>query len=397
MLIGIIILFFGTSFTTSTIGKIDDNLINIEQSHFISNDNFFDLRVRLLMMLGSMPSFTTCIIKNNSIAWSKAYGFSDIKYREKASRDTIYMTGSITKPFIATALLQLYEQGLFDLDDDVNEYLPFTLRNPNYPTCNITFRMLLSHHSSINDHSLLNWWEYNIYFKSFPVPKDPYPWLEDVLVPDGKFYNPIVWNNYPPGGYGNYSNVGFILLGYLLERLTNQTFEQYCQDNILTPLQMLNTSFHPDSLDEDQLAIPYVRILRLYIPLRHYDYNYVTAAGGVRSTLEDLSIFLLAHMNDGEYNGVRILDEETIELMHTIQYPNSRYGLGWIVNSMDDGSTREGHTGGAPGGTALMMMSSSENFGVIFFINYYRDFYHPLEAFAWSNLKQMVFQKASEL
>jgi CubicO group peptidase (beta-lactamase class C family) len=397
MLIGIIILFFGTSFTTSTIGKVDNTIINIEQTRFSPKDNIFDLKVQLLMMLGSMPSFTTCIIKNNSIAWSKAYGFSDIKSREKASSDTIYMTGSITKPFIATALLQLYEQGLFDIDDDVNDYLPFPLRNPKYPDINITFRMLLSHHSSINDHSLLRWWELNIYFKSFPVPEDPYPWLKDVLVPGGKYYSQKVWYNYPPGQEGNYSNVGFVLLGYLIEQLTNQSFEQYCQENILTPLQMQNTSFHPDTLDKDQLATPYVRILRFYIPLRHYDYNYVTAAGGIRSTLEDLSRFLLTHMNNGEYNGVRILEEETIELMHTIQYTNSRYGLGWIVNLDDDGRTREGHTGGAPGGAALMIISSSENFGVIFFINYYRDSYHPLEAFAWSNLKQMLFQKASKL
>ena len=389
--------FIGTSFTASTMGVIENKSTIIEQTRSLPKDNIFDLRIRLLMMLGSMPSFTTCIIKNSSIAWSKAYGFSDILRRERASKDTIYMTGSITKPFIATALLQLYEQGLFDLDDNVNDYLPFPLRNPKYPDCNITFRMLLAHHSSISDHTLLSWWKLNIYYKSFPVPEDPYPWLEDVLVPGGRFYNSKVWNNYPPGEDANYSNVGFILLGYLLEQLTNQSFEQYCQDNILTPLKMLNTSFHPDTLDKDRLATPFVRISRFYIPLRHYDYNYVTAAGGIRSTLEDLSHFLIAHLNGGEYNGVRILEEETIELMHTIQYPNSRFGLGWIVNSDDDGRTLEGHTGGAPGGAAMMMMSSSENFGVIFFINYYRDFYHPLEAFAWSNLKQMLFQKANEL
>jgi CubicO group peptidase (beta-lactamase class C family) len=349
------------------------------------------------MLLGYMPSLSTCIIKNNSIAWSKAYGFSNLQSQNEASIDTIYMTGSITKPFISIALLQLYEQGLFDLDDDINDYLDFNIRNPNYPEIPITFRMLLSHHSSINDHSLLRWWQLNIHFKSFPVPEEPYPWLKHVLVPDGKYYNPIVWYDYPPGENGNYSNVGFVLLGYLIEQLTNQTFEQYCQDNILTPLKMHNTSFHPDTLDKDRLATPYVRILRLYIPLRHYDYNYVTAAGGVRSTLEDLSIFLLTHMNGGEYNGVRILEEETIELMHTIQYPNSRYGLGWIINPKDDGRTLEGHTGGAPGGTAFMMMSNSESIGVIFFINYYREFYHPLEGFAWSKLKQILFEKANDI
>jgi len=374
-----------------------NNLIEVEQQNPSLEDSVFDMKIRMLMMLGSMPSLTACAIKNTSIVWSKAYGFSDIWRREKATEDTIYMTGSITKTIIATALLQLYEQGLFDLDDDVNEYLPFTLRNPKFPDINITFMMLFAHQSSLSDHTLLNWWKFNIYLKPFPAPKDSYPWLEEVLVPGGRYYNQKVWSNYPPGEEANYSNVGFILLGYLLEKLTNQSFEKYCQDNILTPLNMMNTSFHPDNLVKDRLAIPYVRLTKLYIPLRHYDFNYVTAAGGVRSTLEDLSYFLIAHMNGGEYNGVRILEEETVELMHTIQYPNSRFGLGWIIQSNGQDDTHEGHTGGAPGGAAMMMMSASENTGIIFFINYYRDIYHPLEVFAWSCLKQILFENASEI
>ena len=87
-------------------------------------------------------------------------------------------------------------------------------------------------------------------------------------------------------------------------------------------------------------------------------------------------------------HSVRIIDKDA--------YPG-RFGLGWIINPKDDGRTLEGHTGGAPGGTAFMMMSTTENIGVIFFINYYREFYHPLEGFAWSKLKQMLFEKASDL
>ena len=100
------------------------------------------------MSFTHIPSLSACIIKNDTIVWSKAFGWSDIYNLKKAKSDTIYRVASITKTFTATALMQLYEQGLFDLDDNVSEYLPFDLKNPKYPECNITFRMLLAHQSS---------------------------------------------------------------------------------------------------------------------------------------------------------------------------------------------------------------------------------------------------------
>jgi len=92
--------------------------------------------------------------------------------------------------------MQLYEKGLFDLDEDVNNYLPFSLRNPHYPDSPITFRMLLSHRSSLAGDN--KFWICLSYVPGDPdIPDYPYPWLKDYLTPNGSAYSPIVWSNSP--------------------------------------------------------------------------------------------------------------------------------------------------------------------------------------------------------
>ena len=401
----IVLLFIGTTFTTVMGVVISENKTKLLVKHAAPiDDSIFDLKIKLLMKLNHMPSLSACIIKNNSVVWSKGYGFYDIIHRKKASDDTIYMTGSISKTFTATALMQLYEQGLFDLEDDVNDYLPFTLRNPKYPDTPITFRMLLAHQSSLFEYRISMRGALRILFKSLPVPEDPYPWVKELLVPEGNIYSPELWLDYPPGAEANYSNVGFIILGHLVELISNQSIEQYCYEQIFKPLSMTNTSFRYADMDKDRLAIPYVRMAGLYVPLPHYNLRLATSIGGLRTTVQDLSHFLIAHMNGGTYNDARILKEETVELMHTLQYPNSdfhsiRFGLGWIIWPDENGETYEGHIGGVLGGHALMKIrvSDNNNTGVIFFFNQCNGFYTRVERRISHIIEKMLFQKADEL
>jgi len=104
-------LFIGTTFIPATGRLLSENKpLSLEKQIGSNDDLFFDLKIKLLMKLGHMPSLSACIIKDNSVAWSKGYGFYDIRHKKKASDDTIYMTGSISKSVTATALMQLYEQ-----------------------------------------------------------------------------------------------------------------------------------------------------------------------------------------------------------------------------------------------------------------------------------------------
>jgi CubicO group peptidase (beta-lactamase class C family) len=100
-----------------------------------------------------VAGLAACIVKSGRVVWNGNYGFADIARNKPVTDSTIFMLASISKTVTATALMQLYEAGRFQLDDSVNGHLPFAVRNPNFPSVPITFRMLLTHRSSIQDRS----------------------------------------------------------------------------------------------------------------------------------------------------------------------------------------------------------------------------------------------------
>ncbi|MFX1512074.1 MAG: serine hydrolase domain-containing protein [Promethearchaeota archaeon] len=323
----------------------------LTKSYGLTSDQSLDEDIIQLMQTGYIPSVAASIIKNDSIMWVKSFG-------EQSSIDTIFMIASITKTFTATAILQLYEQGFFNLDDDVNNYLPFSLRNPNHPNIPITFRMLLSHTASING-SQDDYWgvTFQDLYRKLGLLNDTetfpsYPtWLEEYFAPNGSLYTSNVWKIEAPGSssHATYANPGFDLLGYLIELISNKTLDQYFLDNIFAPLNMNSTGFNLSGFEQEKLAIPHywndtdgnIAVYPLYNCLAF-------GAGALRTTITDLSHFLIAQMQGGYYNGIRILKEETVELMHDCTHSNlgNGYGFGW---SLDINPQWQGHNGGGPG------------------------------------------------
>jgi CubicO group peptidase (beta-lactamase class C family) len=168
----------------------------------------------------------------------------------------------------------------------------------------------------------------------------------------------------------NYANLGFGLLGLLVERLSGENFASYCHDHIFLPLEMYNTSFTLEGLNATQLARPYDYYQGAYIPYMHYtllDYP----AGGLRTTVIDLSHFLIAQMNQGRYKDVQLLTPETVEMMHTAQYQNHtgytfNYGFGFQIWA-DASGNQIGHTGGLYGVSTIMAYREGQDIGIIMF------------------------------
>lgn len=183
-------------------------------SSFSSKEEDFDDDISTLLKNAKIPSMSTCIIQNESLVWCNGYGKYNKLLDLTPSEDTVYMAASVSKSFTATAIMQLYEDGLFELEEDVNNYLPFVLRNPNYPDVPITFKMLLSHQSSLSNNSYLILFGivYLFFQKYFP-----YPALEWHLVPGGRMYHADVWTDNRPEDIFNYSNTGYLILEYLVE------------------------------------------------------------------------------------------------------------------------------------------------------------------------------------
>jgi CubicO group peptidase (beta-lactamase class C family) len=364
-----------------------------------NNDASFDRFITILLKIGHYPSMSACIVKNTTVVWMKGYGLYDIEQQKPATKYTIYTVASITKTITSTALMQLYEQKLFNLDDDINIYLPFSIRNPHFPNVPITIRMILSHSSSLNPDPLsYHWFNFS---QAPPISWYPNPWLEEYLLPSGAFYSPDIWDTtHQPGEYMQYANINYDLIAYLVQLFSKQPFHEYCNDHIFTPLAMTHTSFRLPDLPIDNIAIPYLYQNTTYKKLPYYQLLHYPI-GGLMTTVDDLSHFLIAHMNDGIYNGIRILQNETVTLMHTIQPPgntylNFHYGLGWmIVESPIRKNVYIGHSGDIPGLHTRMFINLLENTGIICFFNSDRS--TSIEKFTSLLIQQLLFTKAEQL
>jgi len=358
----ILLLLICTSFSVSS--KIqDENKIKISVNN---SENLFDRYVELLMKIGHKPSFVVCTIKGDEITFAKAYGYYDLENNKPTTLDTIFPIASVSKTVAATALMQLYERGYLDLDDDVSGYLPFDLKNPNFPDVNITFRMLLSHQSSITD----KYDACHISPGDPEIPSRPYaPYLKDLLLPNGSLYVSGIWSDEnAPGEAYCYSNIGWGLVEYLVEIISNQPFNEYCKDNIFIPLEMYNSSYDLKDINMSRLAPYYLYSKGNYYRLMHMGW---VPCCNMRSTIMDLSHFLIAHMNGGVWNGVRILNESNIELMHSPQFSNYElYGLGFQFTDYKFQKNMIGHNGYP---STRMFFRPEDQTGVIIFDNSFGD------------------------
>ena len=155
-----------------------------------------------------IPGISISIVKDQNIVWEKHFGYSNINQNIPVDENTLFMLASISKTITATALMQLFEDGLFSLNDDINNYLPFNVNHPDYFSTPVTFKMLLTHTSGIKD----NWGVMPYYDGDSDLELGYY--LEQYLNPGGEFYNSN--SNFidaMPGTYYDYSNIGAALIG----------------------------------------------------------------------------------------------------------------------------------------------------------------------------------------
>lgn len=285
-----------------------------------------------------------CLFRDDKIIWQNAYGYSDLEAKKELKTDDIFQLASLSKTITATAIMQLYEKGLFKLDDDVNGYLPFKVRNPNFPDKPITFRMLLTHTSGFDDLlpagnkiNLGAWGD-------SPIPFDEY--VEGLFTPGGKYYSKDYFSKTEPGTKYEYSNIAFSLIGYLVEKLAKMDFSEYCKENIFKPMEMNNTGWHLKDVDTSRVVFGYgfpkkdsITGKEAYEKVNHFG-TPGYPEGMLRSTMQDLTHFLSAYIHDGRYKDYQMLKPETVKLMLTPQgiknipsrsFPIVDIGLTWLI------------------------------------------------------------------
>jgi CubicO group peptidase (beta-lactamase class C family) len=239
------------------------------------------------------------------------------------NENTMFRVASISKSFTAAGLMLLYDQGLFELEDDISEALNYVVRNPDFPDIPITYRMLLSHQSSLQDGSGYS------PFLSATYQSDPIPDMQEVLLEEGAYFTPNMWRTEEPGTYFAYSNINYGLIGTLIEALSGQRFDEFMRINLLEPLN-IQGGYNPSALsDIENLAvlyrdnIPQADNFNGQNPQSNVPDDYVPGTngslfapqGGLRCTLEDLLDFATMLYNQGNFEGTQILSSETVEEM----------------------------------------------------------------------------------
>ncbi|MHA1995076.1 MAG: serine hydrolase domain-containing protein [Candidatus Hodarchaeales archaeon] len=323
----------------------------------------------------NIPTLHAGITRDTELVWTKGFG-------NQTALDTVFPIASIHKTFVGTAILQMFNRGLIDLDAGVSDYLPFEVKHHYNPEEAITIRMLLTHTSGLA--SELNYefyWDTEGYFRSGYPPilnLSLGEYLNESFTPGGSNYDPSMWV-YEPNERYSYSNPGFKLLHYLVEYVTGLAFEEYLQENIFEPCEMINSGINTSHFG-DMNAIPYTRRLGINNEQPLY------SSRMVRTTVTDLAHFLIAHLNEGSYGNQEILSPSTVTLMqkvrvrysnymnpilqdvNTYNFYQHSYGLGW--SHFQDGFG--GHGGSTPGFLSMMAGrkdSIGNSVGIILFMN----------------------------
>ncbi|MFT5679493.1 MAG: CubicO group peptidase (beta-lactamase class C family) [Myxococcota bacterium] len=303
------------------------------------------------MSASNVPGLSACIIKDGETAWCSGYGYANLKTDLPATPTTPFMLASVSKTFAGVALMHLIETGALGLDDPINEHLGFEVIHPDERNTEITARMLLSHTSGIAD----NWDVIDQMVVDGDSSVSLGDFMEGYLTSGGQWYDS--YDNFLPEGVkgvSEYSNIGASLAAYLVEAVSGQPFDDYCDQNIFVPLQMEQTGWHLADFDESTVAVPYEWYSNDWHGLAHYGYpDYPD--GSLRTGAEQLSRFLAMFANGGALGETRILSSDTVAEMQQAHYPNldDTQGLIWYDWSLD-GRTVTGHNGGDYGASTEM-------------------------------------------
>jgi CubicO group peptidase (beta-lactamase class C family) len=312
-----------------------------------SSDQFASLRAamhRLVDTMGS-PSVAVAVAKDGRIVWEDAIGWANRERRIPATANTIYPLASISKPITATGLMVLVERGQVDLDRPINTYLATTkITGLGGDASESTVRRVLSHTAGLPLHS-------QFFYSDRGYSPPP---VEETI----RRYGNVV---FPPGEVVEYSNLGYGIIGYVIERVSGQSYADFMRHEVFQPLGMTHTSidlppdltrFIADRYDYNDHALPF------------FTFDHV-GASSIYSSAHDLIRFAMFHLKNHLADQRPILRDATLDDMHQPVPPSSN-GLGFGVF---DGGTRLAHTGGMPGATAVMVLFPASNIAVVVLAN----------------------------
>jgi CubicO group peptidase (beta-lactamase class C family) len=292
-------------------------------------------------------TFTGAVLvaRNNEILLSQGYGWADRDKQIPNTPQTKYRLGSITKEFTATAILMLQAQDKLKVQDPICRYIP---ECP--PACqDITIHHLLTHTSGIPD--LTEFPDFDTFKATPSAPLQTIARFRDIPL------------DFKPGERGSYSNSGYVVLGYIIERASGQSYETFLRQNIFEPVQMENTGYdHEDG----SLAVGYTGFHARWEKPDDLDMTLPFAAGGLYSTVEDL------YRCDQALYTEQLISQESLNVMFTphamLSNLGMSYGYGWFVQEVNNRLVLS-HSGGIEGFATEMRRYPDDKVTIIILSN----------------------------
>lgn len=346
-------LFFSNLFVNLTLqaDKPDERIQQL--SHYIEKQQ----------KAAKIPGMAVVVVQGNEIAYQHYSGYSDIDRKSPVTADTLFEIGSNSKAFTGLAVLQLEKQGLINLDDPVNKYLPWFYMNYKGKRVDLTINQLLHHTSSISPETI----------GQIPASNADNALEQTVRMLVGK----ELWHDKQlfPGEYFMYATINYDILGLIIQEVSGMSFEDYMQKNVIQSLGLSSTYMDHDDAVRNGLATGYKLGFLHPFPYNAPRYRGNVPAGYVNSTSADIAKWMKIQLGSIETEG---FDSELIKRSHQIdatvapEYNGSSYATGWSV--YQSGSGEISHGGANPNFSSFIVMRNDGKLGVAVLANLNSDF-----------------------
>jgi CubicO group peptidase (beta-lactamase class C family) len=313
----------------------------------------------------SIPGFAIAVVHNQKVVYAAGFGVRNLENKnDKITPRSLFHMASITKPFVATSVMQLVEKGKVDLEAPVVKYLPyFRLNDERYAT--ITVRQMLSHLSGMPDVRDYEWDK---------------PQYDDGALE--RYVRSLTNQSLiaAPGANFRYSNMAYEVLGDLIAKVSGMSFEDYVRKNILEPLGMKSSTLLVKQADPALLTTPHVMDNSYQtVVSKVFPYNRMhSPSSTLYSNVLDMTRWAMANMNRGELDGKRILKDSTYDAMWKPAGEQwQQIGISWFLGKHRERRTI-GHSGGDTGFVSNLVMIPDQSIAVVMMSNYDRATLRPI-------------------
>jgi CubicO group peptidase (beta-lactamase class C family) len=315
------------------------------------------------MQKWKVPGLAIAVVQNGQMVYSHGFGLGDVKSNLPVTPKTIFAIGSISKSFTSLSMGILNDEGKLDWDKPIRQYLPeFQMYDPVAGE-RMTPRDLISHRVGMAGHDLV--WYSSDFSREELVHRLRF------LQSDHDFRS----------GY-RYNNMLVVTAGYLVGKISGQTWEDFVRQHIFQPLQMNSSNFSVfESQKSSDFAQPYHKDEHTGIVSEtpFHPLSPVGPAGSINSNVEDMARYAIFQLGKGKVGEHQIVSEANLTLNHTAQVPMPAglpskeigprsYAMGWVISSYR-GHPLWWHNGGIDGFYALLALLPDENFGVVILTN----------------------------